>query len=65
MQLFADILLYIYIIIMIFTGAVYFRQLEKKRKESGLSPFELTMHIMIQAGMLLFAASLLIKVFSR
>ncbi|MED3764320.1 hypothetical protein [Ureibacillus terrenus] len=47
MQLFADILLYIYIIIMIFTGAVYFRQLEKKRKESGLSPFERTMHIMI------------------
>lgn len=49
---------------MIITSIVYLRQLEKARKHRALTAFERTMYILIQVGYLLFAASLLIFVFT-
>lgn len=60
----SEILFSIYVIIMIITSGVYLRQLEKARKHRALTAFERTMYILIQVSYLLFAASLLISVFT-
>lgn len=60
----AEIFQYLYILITIFTSVVYLRYLEKTRKQRALSTFEWTMYIMINAGYLFLAISILISVFS-
>ncbi|GEL04860.1 phosphoglycerol transferase MdoB-like AlkP superfamily enzyme [Rummeliibacillus stabekisii] len=64
MLIFADILMVIATLLIFLSAAFYLRYLEKVRKQRGLTTFERTLYILIQIAYILFAISLLIRVFS-
>ncbi|AOV07062.1 hypothetical protein [Sporosarcina ureilytica] len=50
-------------ILLILSAAFYLRHFQKTKRQRKLTPFELTLSIVIQLAYVLFAISLLIRVF--
>lgn len=65
MLILSDILNAIASVLLIFSSVFYFRHLHKTKRQRKLTPFELTMYIVVQLAYVLFAISLLIGVFFR
>lgn len=65
MLIFSEILIVIAIVLLILSGSFYFRHLHKTKKQRKLTPFELTMYVVIQFAYALFAIGMLIQIFFR